>query len=98
MQRVLDHLLFPLNMWLGEEASGKLRLTPIDHERIRATLPHCAGHLLDLGCGSNRLMEQYGQGIGADLVPYDGIHVQCDSSRNFPSVKRASTPSPCLRA
>ncbi len=81
LQRVYDHLLFPLNMWLSEEASQSLGLTPIDHERVRMALPHCRGRLLDVACGRNLLVGAYGEGIGADIHAYPEIAVRCDSSR-----------------
>jgi SAM-dependent methyltransferase len=80
-QRVADHLLFPLNMWLGAAASRRLHLTPIDDERIRAALAHCRGRLLDVACGSNLLVRKHGVGVGADIHPYAGIDVRCDASR-----------------
>jgi len=79
-QRVLDHLLFPVNMWMSESASRRLGLTPLDHERIRAALPCCRGRLLDVGCGNNLLVRAYGNGIGIDIHPYREIAVRCDSS------------------
>ncbi len=81
LQRVYDHLLFPLNMWLSEETSQSLGLTPIDHERVRMALPHCRGRLLDVACGKNLLVGAYGKGVGADIHPYPEISVRCDSSR-----------------
>ena len=79
-QRIADHLLFPLNMWLSEDASHRLGLTPIDHERVRAVLPHCRGRLLDLACGNNLLVRNYGFGIGVDIHPYAAIDARCDSA------------------
>jgi len=79
-QRMADHLLFPLNIWLGEETSQRLRLTPIDHERIRAALPYCRGRLLDVACGRNLLVRSHGEGVGADIHPYAGVDVRCDAA------------------
>ena len=80
-QRVYDHLLFPLNMWLGDEASARLGLLPIDDERLRAALPVCRGRLLDVGCGLNKLVRAYGDGFGLDVHPYPSIDVRGASSR-----------------
>jgi SAM-dependent methyltransferase len=80
-QRVADHVFFPLNMWLSEEASCRLGLTPIDHERVRMALPHCRGALLDVGCGNNLLVRSYGSGIGVDVHPYPEADALCDSCR-----------------
>jgi SAM-dependent methyltransferase len=67
-------------MWLGEETSLRLGLTPIDHERIRFALPYCQGRLLDVACGNNLLAMTYGNGIGCDVHPYPQASVRCDSS------------------
>ena len=40
--------------------------------RIRAVLPHVTGRLLDVGCGSNRLVRHYANGIGIDVYPWPG--------------------------
>jgi SAM-dependent methyltransferase len=78
-QRALDHLMFPVNMWLSEETSQKLGLTPIDHERVRAALPFCRGRLLDVGCGNNLLVRTYGRGFGVDIHDYPQMAARCDS-------------------
>jgi SAM-dependent methyltransferase len=80
-QRAADHLFFPLNMWLGDKGSLALGLTPIDHERIRAALPHCRGRLLDVACGDNLLARSHGNGVGADIHPYPAIDVRCRASQ-----------------
>ena len=79
-QRIADHLLFPINMWLSEGASHRLGLTPIDHERVRAALPHCRGKLLDVACGNNLLVRSYGSGFGVDVHPCAEIDARCDSA------------------
>jgi SAM-dependent methyltransferase len=81
LQRLADHLFFPVNMWLGEETSRRLGLTPIDHERIRFVLPYCRGRLLDVACGNNLLVLTYGNGTGCDIHPYPRISVRCDSAK-----------------
>ncbi len=80
LQRLLDHLLFPVNMWLSEEASYRLGLTPIDHERVRMALRHCRGRLLDIGCGNNLVVRTHGNGFGVDAHPYARMDVRCDSA------------------
>ena len=79
-QRLVDHLLFPLNIWLGEATAFKLGLTPIDHERVRMALRHCRGRLLDVACGNNLLVRSYGDGFGVDVHPYPEADAQCDSA------------------
>ncbi len=79
-QRLADHLAFPVNMWLSEKTSARLGLTPIDHERVHAALPHCRGRLLDIGCGNNLLVRSHGNGIGVDVHAYAEAAVRCDGS------------------
>jgi SAM-dependent methyltransferase len=43
--------------------------------RIRAVLPHVTGRLLDVGCGSNKLVRYYANGIGVDVHPWPGADV-----------------------
>ncbi len=81
VRRLADHLLFPLNMWLSEETSSRLGLTPIDHERILMALRHCRGRLLDVGCGNNLLTRSYGRGFGVDVYPYSEADARCESHR-----------------
>jgi SAM-dependent methyltransferase len=80
LRRIADHLLFPVNMWLSEEASHRFGLTPIDHERVRAALPHCQGRLLDIGCGNNLLVRTHGNGIGIDVHRYPETQALADSA------------------
>jgi len=54
-------------------------LTPIDHDRVRMTLRHCRGSLLDVGCGNNLLVRAFG-GLGVDIHPYPEIDARCESA------------------
>lgn len=45
------------------------------NRRIRAVLPHISGRLLDVGCGSNRLVRHYANGVGIDVYPWPGADV-----------------------
>ncbi len=80
-QRCLDRLSFPVNLWLSEETSSRLGLTPIDHERVRMAFSHCRGRLLDVGCGNNLLVQTYRNGFGVDVHPYPEADVLCESDR-----------------
>jgi SAM-dependent methyltransferase len=43
--------------------------------RVRAVLPHISGRLLDVGCGFNRLVRNYANGVGVDVHPWPGADV-----------------------
>jgi SAM-dependent methyltransferase len=68
-------------MFLTTEQALRLHLTPLDHERVEACLPHCTGRLLDVGCGPNELVRRHGRGVGVDVYPWPGIDVLCDTRR-----------------
>jgi SAM-dependent methyltransferase len=68
-------------MWLSEETSFNLGLTPIDHERVRMALRYCRGRLLDIACGNNLLVRTYGDGFGVDFHPWPEADARCESSR-----------------
>jgi len=42
------------------------------NRRVIAVLPHIRGRLLDVGCGSNRLVRHYANGVGIDVHPWPG--------------------------
>ncbi|MBI3609123.1 MAG: class I SAM-dependent methyltransferase [Nitrospirae bacterium] len=76
-----DGLLFPVRILLSSDAARKLGLTPIDDERAAMALRYCRGSLLDVGCGPNALVKQYGRGVGVDVHPWHGVDVLCDTTR-----------------
>ena len=43
--------------------------------RVKAVLPHVRGRLLDVGCGANRLVRHYSNGVGVDVHPWPGADV-----------------------
>jgi SAM-dependent methyltransferase len=48
--------------------------------RVKAVLPHVHGRLLDLGCGSNRLVRHYSNGVGVDVHPWPGADLVVDDT------------------
>lgn len=58
------------------DALGEL----LARRRLKAVLPHVRGRLLDLGCGSNRLVRHYPNGIGVDVHPWPGADVVVDDT------------------
>ena len=79
-----DRLCFPLLAFLSSEQARSFGLTPIDDERTRMALTRCRGLVLDLGCGTNRLLAQYrlrhGRGVGVDVYPWPGADIVCDTT------------------
>ena len=46
--------------------------TTLEEERFRVVIPELKGRLLDIGAGPNRLVKQYGDGIGVDVFDWGG--------------------------
>ncbi len=68
LQATHDFVGIPLRLvLLPAEANEKLHLTSLVQERICAIILYIRGELLDIGCGNNRLVHTYGNGIGADV-------------------------------
>ena len=80
----LSRLAFPLLAVLSRESSLRLGLTPIDDERVIMALKHVRGRVLDIGCGSNTFVRSYGNGVGADVVNWDGCDVVLEDAANLP--------------
>jgi SAM-dependent methyltransferase len=55
------------------------------HFRIKTVLPHISGKLLDLGCGTNKLVAQYNRdGIGVDVYQWGGVDLLIEDSSKLP--------------
>lgn len=53
--------------------------------RIRVVLPHVKGRLLDIGCGTNKLVRSYiGDGIGVDVYQWEDVDLVVDDSSKLP--------------
>lgn len=53
--------------------------------RMRNVLPHIQGDLLDVGCGTNKLVSAYkGWGIGVDIYPWKGVDLVVDDTACLP--------------
>lgn len=71
--KFFDRLFFPLLIFLSPAQSKRLGLTPIDDERKNICLKHAYGKVLDIGCGHNRFVQEYGNdSIGVDVYRFKG--------------------------
>lgn len=93
-----DRLAFPLLAFISPERARGLGLTPVEDERLLVCLRYARGRLLDVGCGTNQLVQRYGSGVGVDVYPWHGIDVLCDTGRlPFPdAVFHTVTMAACL--
>ena len=53
----------------------------LEEKRINQCLEYCRGRILDIGCGNNVLVKKYGNGIGVDVFPWEGVDIVCDTTR-----------------
>jgi SAM-dependent methyltransferase len=69
---------------LPDDVSNRLGLTSLEDERIAAVLPWIHGRLLDVGAGRNRLVAEYGSGVGVDVHDWGGGVMVLPDSRHLP--------------
>ncbi len=53
-------------------------------ERVRVVLPYISGKLLDIGCGTNKLVKQYGHGVGVDVYQFGGADLIVEDTSKLP--------------
>jgi 2-polyprenyl-3-methyl-5-hydroxy-6-metoxy-1,4-benzoquinol methylase len=75
IKKIADFVLLPLRVIMPPKKIRKIGLTPMIDERHNIVLEHVKGKLLDVGCGDNLLVKQYGDGIGVDVFPWKGIDI-----------------------
>ncbi len=56
----------------------------LEQKRIARVLPHVRGELLDLGCGPNNLVKEYGRGIGVDVFDWGGGGLVVEDTSKLP--------------
>lgn len=79
-----SRLAFPLLSLLSRERSARLGLVPIDDERVIMALTHARGRVLDIGCGANNFVRSYGNGVGVDVMRWEGCDVQIGDAARLP--------------
>ncbi len=52
--------------------------------RIRTVLPYIEGRLLDIGCGTNKLVPSYGNGIGIDIYQWGTVDLVVENTAHLP--------------
>jgi len=84
-QHVKDFATAPLRMLLlPDELSHRLGLTSLEDERLLAVRPWITGSLLDVGAGTNRLVREYGSGVGVDVYDFGGHALLVPDTKHLP--------------
>jgi SAM-dependent methyltransferase len=80
-----DTFFSPLRLlFLSDEMAQRLGLTSLEDERIGAVSACVRGRLLDIGAGSNRLVREYGNGIGVDVFDWSGGALIVEDTSRLP--------------
>jgi ubiquinone/menaquinone biosynthesis C-methylase UbiE len=82
-----SRLGLPLLSLLSREASLRTGLTPLDDERVIKVMQHAKGKALDVGCGANNFIRSYGNGVGVDVYPWEGVDKVIKDSGKLPFKK-----------
>lgn len=85
LKAVYNFLGIPLRMiLLPDKLSKKIGLTSLEDERISKVISEVKGKLLDIGCGNNRLIKEYKNGIGVDVYDWGGGGLIVKDSSKLP--------------
>lgn len=64
-------------------------IADLEKRRIRIVAVNARGRLLDVGCGENRLVREYGNGTGVDVHDWGDVDVVVPSSGDLPFPDRS---------
>jgi len=87
IKTLLSRLALPLLSLVSREKSIKMKLVPIDDERVIIALLHAKGRVLDVGCGANNFIRSYGNGVGVDVFPWEGCDIVVKDASKLPFPK-----------
>jgi len=68
--------------WLGTLMTRVI--AELERRRHEMVLAHVRGRLLDIGCGENRLVRRYGNGIGVDVYNWGDVDLVVEDSAYLP--------------
>ncbi len=83
LQSSWDFIGIPFRLVLFDQAwLPRLGWTTLEEERVNAALPYVHGRVLDVGAGTNSLVNRYGNGVGVDVYDWgNGVLVVEDTSK-----------------
>jgi len=79
-----DRFFFFLICLIPSKATRRIGLTPLDEERLIYAFRYLKGKVLDVGCGDNTLIKSYGNGIGVDVYPWEGVDILIKDPSDLP--------------
>jgi SAM-dependent methyltransferase len=83
LQAVWDFVGIPFRLVLfDQEWLPRFGWTTLEEERLNAVFPYLRGRVLDVGAGTNTLVNRYGNGVGVDVYDWgNGVMVVEDTSK-----------------
>jgi SAM-dependent methyltransferase len=84
LKTLLSRLALPMLALMSREQTLKIGLIPIDDERVIMALRNVKGKVLDIGCGANNFVRSYGNGVGVDVYPWEGVDKVIKSADKLP--------------
>ena len=85
----LNQILLPLKLLIPQPVIRRIPLLKTNADiRTGVILNAVRGKLLDIGCGTNRLVAEYrrngGEGVGVDVYPWQGVDLVVDDTSRLP--------------
>lgn len=78
-------ICLPIRFIFSHETVNNLGLRSLRDERCNIVMKYCNGRLLDIGCGNNQLVKNYGHNsIGVDVYDFGGNAPIVKDSSNLP--------------
>jgi SAM-dependent methyltransferase len=85
IKHIWDFLGIPFRLILfDQEWLPKFGWTTLEEDRINVVLPNIKGKLLDIGAGTNSLVNKYRNGVGVDVHEWGGGTIVVNNTANLP--------------
>ena len=85
LSKILNFVFLPLRIVCSHELVNKLGLCSLRDERCAYVMEHCRGCLLDIGCGNNQLVRNYGHdSVGVDVYDFGGSAIIVQDTSKLP--------------
>lgn len=86
---LLNSMIFPVKLLMPQPVLAKLPgLTTNEDIRVAQALRHAQGYMLDIGCGPNRLVNDYRgmghEGLGVDVFDWGGQDLLVEDTAALP--------------
>lgn len=85
MSKILNFIFLPIRLIFSHETVNKLGLRSLRDERYDIVKKNINGRLIDIGCGNNELVKNYGRdSIGVDVYDFEGGALIVEDTSKLP--------------